>query len=84
MAQTRDLTYLGSPFGEGKGEAYILPKGDTPAYFLEYLKRGQDEAKAQKAALETQKAAQQKTLEFLIMGILFILEIKFMRSKLEF
>lgn len=63
MAQTRDLTYLGSPFGEGKGEAYILPKSDTPAYFLEYLKRGQDEAKAQKAALETQKAAQQKTLE---------------------
>lgn len=63
MAQTRDLTYLGSPFGEGKGEAYILPKSDTPAYFLEYLKRGQDEAKAQKAALEKQKAAQQKTLE---------------------
>jgi hypothetical protein len=63
MAQTRDLTYLGSPFGEGKGEAYILPKSDTPAYFLEYLKRGQDEAKAQKAALEKQKEEQQKALE---------------------
>ena len=63
MAQTRDLTYLGSPFGEGKGEAYILPKSDAPAYFLEYLKRGQDEAKAQKDALEKQKEAQQKALE---------------------
>ena len=67
MAQTRDLTYLGSPFGEGKGEAYILPKSDAPAYFLEYLKRGQDPKTPKPQNPKTPKPHKIELLKFFLL-----------------
>ncbi len=64
MAGTsRDLTYLGSPFGEGRADAYIFPQNTTPDYFVEALKVGREQKDKQEKAAAEQKAANEKAIK---------------------
>lgn len=60
---TRDLTYLGSPYGEGKGEAFILPVGDTASVFQDSMKQMKQNADAKAKAAEEKKKADIKKVE---------------------
>lgn len=63
MSQSRNLTYLGSPFARGEGEAFLLDKGDAPAYFERALNKISADKKEEKAAAQKKKADQVKALQ---------------------
>ena len=63
MAQSRNLTYLDSPFKQGIGKATVVNTGDVATAFNEGMKNVRKVREDENTAIKTEKAEQKKTVE---------------------